>query len=240
MTSTLVRRTLPSAAVAAVPALYAPTVKAAKRFIEYFAAHIRNPNTRRAYFHAVLEFSSWCEAQNFTQILDIEPLHVAAYIEQLSARLAKPSVKQHLAAIRMLFDWLVVGQVVATNPAAPVRGPKYTVRKGKTPVLAQEQARELLDSLDASTVVGLRDRALIATMIYTFGRVGAVIKMRIEDYYTQGRRSWGRLHGKGGKRHEMPCNHNLEAYLDAYIQAAGIADDFKDIYSAALGLRPAY
>jgi site-specific recombinase XerD len=136
---------------------------------------------------------------------------VAAYIEQLTARLAKPSVKQHLAAIRMLFDWLVVGQVMATNPAAPVRGPKYTVKKGKTPVLTQDEARELLEAIDVSTVVGLRDRALIAMMIYTFGRVGAVIKMRIEDYYTQGRRGWVRLHEKGGKRHEMPCNHNLEA-----------------------------
>src|SRR3984885_11036064 len=212
---------------AAVPTLYAPTPEAAKRFIAYFAAHIRNPNTRRAYLHAVREFADWCALQNFTEIVDIEPFHVAAYIEQLSARLAKPSVKQHLAAIRMLFDWLVVGQVVVTNPAAPVRGPKYTVRKGKTPVLAQEEARELLDSLDATTVVGLRDRALIAMMIYTFGRVGAVIKMRVEDYYTQGRRGWVRLHEKGGKRHEMPCNHHLEAYLDAYIQAAGLADDLK-------------
>jgi site-specific recombinase XerD len=222
----LVRREI-AAAGAAVPALYAPTPQAAKRFIEYFAAHIRNPNTRRAYLHAVREFASWCAQHHFHELVDIEPLHVAAYIEQLTARLSKPSVKQHLAAIRMLFDWLVVGQVVATNPAAPVRGPKYTVRKGKTPVLAQEEARELLDSLDASTVVGLRDRALIATMIYTFGRVGAVIKMRVEDYYTQGRRGWVRLHEKGGKRHEMPCNHNLEAYLDAYIKAASVGDDRK-------------
>src|ERR1022692_1037898 len=153
------------AVTAAVPTLYAPTPAAAKRFIEYFAAHIRNPNTRRAYLHAVREFADWCALQGFDELVDIEPLHVAAYIEQLTARLAKPSVKQHLAAIRMLFDWLVVGQVIATNPAAPVRGPQYTVRKGKTPVLAQEEARELLDSLDASTVVGLRDRALIATMI---------------------------------------------------------------------------
>jgi site-specific recombinase XerD len=211
----------------AVPALYAPTAHAAKRFIEYFAANIRNPNTRRAYFHAVLEFSTWCEIQKLTELLDVEPLHVAAYIELLGKRLAKPSVKQHLAAIRMLFDWLVIGQIIATNPAAPVRGPKYSVRKGKTPVLAQEEARALLDSLDVSTVVGVRDRALIATMIYTFGRVGAVIKMRVEDYYTQGRRGWVRLHEKGGKRHEMPCNHNLEAYLDAYISAAGIVEDRK-------------
>ena len=212
---------------ASVPALYAPTLQAAKRFIEYFAAHIRNPHTRRAYLRAVLEFSAWCEAQNLTEIVDIEPVHVAAYIEILGQRLSKPSVKQHLAAIRMLFDWLVVGQVVATNPAAPVRGPKYTVKKGKTPVLTGEEARQLIDSIDISTVVGLRDRALIATMVYTFGRVGAVTKMRVEDYYTQGRRGWVRLHEKGGKRHEMPCHHNLEAYLDEYIAAAGLRDDPK-------------
>src|SRR5450759_4679640 len=223
---TLIRRAA-GATLAAVPALYAPSPEAAKRFIEYFAANLRNVNTRRAYLHAVREFADWCALQGFHEIVDIEPLYVAAYIEQLTARLAKPSVKQHLAAIRMLFDWLVVGQVMATNPAAPVRGPKYTVKKGKTPVLAQDEARELLESIDVSTVVGLRDRALLAMMIYTFGRVGAVIKMRIEDYYTQGRRGWVRLHEKGGKRHEMPCNHNLEAYLDAYISAAGLADDLK-------------
>jgi site-specific recombinase XerD len=228
MSSVLVRRAgLGDTMLARVPALFAPDARAAQRFLEYFAANIRNANTRRAYLHAVREFSQWCTQHQFHELVDIEPLHVAAYIEQLTARLAKPSVKQHLAALRMLFDWLVVGQVVATNPAAPVRGPKYTVKKGKTPVLSQEEARELLDSLDASTVVGLRDRALIATMVYTFGRVGAVIKMRVEDYYTQGRRGWVRLHEKGGKRHEMPCNHHLEAYLDAYINAAGLAGDLK-------------
>jgi site-specific recombinase XerD len=226
-TGTKLARTLGPGIRQAVPVLYAPTARAAKRFIEYFAANIRNLNTRRAYFHAVLGFSAWCESQKVTEIVDIEPLHVAAYVEVLGKRLAKPSVKQHLAAIRMLFDWLVLGQVIATNPASPVRGPKYAVRKGKTPVLAQEEARELLESLDVSTVVGLRDRALIATMIYTFGRVGAVIKMRVEDYYTQGRRGWVRLHEKGGKRHEMPCNHHLETYLDAYMAAAGIAEDRK-------------
>jgi site-specific recombinase XerD len=223
----LVPRTISTARLASVPALYAPTPHAAKRFIEYFAANIRNLNTRRAYLHAVREFATWCSAQQFYDIVDIEPLHVAAYIEQLTGRLAKPSTKQHLAAIRMLFDWLVVGTVMATNPAAPVRGPKYTSKKGKTPVLTQDEARELLEKIDITTVKGLRDRALIATMIYTFGRVGAVIKMRVEDYYTQGRRGWVRLHEKGGKRHEMPCNHNLEAYLDAYITAAGLSGDLK-------------
>ena len=210
-----------------VPTLYAPTSQAAKRFIEYFAANIRNPNTRRAYLRAVVGFSAWCETQDLTDIVDIEPLHVAAYIELLGARLSKPSVKQHLAAMRMLFDWLVVGQVIATNPAAPVRGPKHTVRKGKTPILTQEEARALLDSIDATSLSGLRDRAIIATMIYTFGRVGAVTAMRVEDYYSQGRRGWMRLHEKGGKRHEMPCNHVLEKLLDAYITAVAITNDRK-------------
>lgn len=94
-------------------------------------------------------------------------------------------------------------------------------------MLAQEEARELLDAIDTSTLVGLRDQALIATMIYIFSRVAAVIKMRVEHYYTQGRRGWVRLHEKGSKRYEMPCNHNLEAYLDAYISAAGLAGDLK-------------
>jgi site-specific recombinase XerD len=118
-------------------------------------------------------------------------------------------VKQHLAAIRMLFDWLVVGQVLATNPASSVRGPKHSVRKGKTPVLAADEARTLLDSIDTSTHVGLRDRALIGLMVYTFARVGAALGIKVEDVYVQSRRTWVRLHEKGGKQHEMPCHHNL-------------------------------
>jgi len=114
MSGSLVRRD-GTAAGGVVPTRYASTPQAAGRFIECFAAHIRNPNTRRAYLHAVYEFADWCAAQRFHELVDIESLHVAAYIEQLAARLAKPSVKQHLAAIRTLFDWLVVGQVVAIN-----------------------------------------------------------------------------------------------------------------------------
>ncbi|WP_200336223.1 tyrosine-type recombinase/integrase [Thiocystis violacea] len=147
---------------------------------------------------------------------------MAAYIETLQSRLAAPSVKQHLAAIRMLFDWLVVGQQLATNPAAAVRGPKHSVKKGKTPVLSAEEARILLDSIDTGTPIGLRDHALISLMVYTFARVGAAIKMRVEDVYIQGRRTWVRLHEKGGKRHEMPCHHNLEASLERYLEVTGL------------------
>jgi site-specific recombinase XerC len=154
----------------------------------------------------------------------------------LQATHSKPTAKQHLAAVRMLFDWLVVGQVLATNPAHAVRGPKHVVKRGKTPVLTAKQARELLDSIDVSTLVGLRDRALIAVMTYALARVGAVVSMRVEDYYPQSKRWWVRLHEKGGKRHEMPAHHNLEAYLDAYLDAAGIREDKKTpLFRSAAG-----
>lgn len=127
----------------------------------------------------------------------------------------------------MLFNWLVVNQVIPTNPAHAVRGPKHVVKKGKTPVLSAEEARILIDAISTDSLIGLRDRALIGLMVYTFARVGAVTKMRGEDVYVQGRRTWVRLHEKGGKRHEMPCHHNLEHYLEAYIEGTGIGTSSK-------------
>jgi site-specific recombinase XerD len=169
-------------------------------------------------------FLSWCERRGLA-LSGIQPVHVAAYIEQHTG--SKPTVKQHLAAIRMLFDWLVIGQIVPVNPASSVRGPKHVVRRGKTPVLKAEQARQLLDSIDIDTITGLRDRALIGVMVYSFARVSAVTGMRVEDYYQNGKRWWIRLHEKGGKRHDVPAHHNAEAYLDAYMEAAGIAGQKK-------------
>ena len=125
----------------------------------------------------------------------IKPVVVAAYIENHPA--AAPTVKQHLAAIRMLFDFLVTGQIVPMNPAASVRGPKYVVKRGKTPVLKADQARTLLDSIKTDSIVGLRDRAIIGLMCYTFARVSAMVHMRVEDYYENGKRWWIRLHEKG-------------------------------------------
>src|SRR5256885_16876780 len=131
----------------------------------------------------------------------------------------------HLAAIRMLFDWLVTGQVMPTNPAHAVRGPKHSVKKGKTSVLSAEEMGQLLASIDISTLIGLRDRALIALMGYTFARVGAAVAMQVEDYYIQKRRGWVRLHEKGGKVTELPCHHNLEQFLDEWLHAAGLAGE---------------
>ncbi|SHO52764.1 tyrosine-type recombinase/integrase [Desulfopila aestuarii] len=212
---------------AVLPPLFAPDAQTAERVVEFFTAQIRNPNTRKAYLRATGAFASWCDAQGLAALSQVRPIHVATYIEGLRSSIATPSVKLQLAAIRMLFDWLVVGQIVPTNPAHSVRGPKHVVKKGKTSVLSAEEARDLIDAIEIDAPLGLRDRALIGIMVYTFGRVGAVINMRVEDVYVQGRRTWVRLHEKGGKRHEMPCHHNLEEYIEAYMQGAGIAADAK-------------
>jgi len=228
----------PSPALQPAP-LFTPTPKAAKRVLEFFTAQINNDHTRKAYLNATRRFAEWCDARGIGQLSNVQAFHVAAFVKDLQGQLSPPTVKQHLAALRMLFDWLVTGHVLDVNPAHAVRGPKYVVKKGKTPVLTAEEARELLDSIalarkierqdgaasEGPALIGLRDRALIGVMVYTFARVNAVLQMKVRDYFVQGRRGWVRLHEKGGKEHEVPCHHNLEQYLDEYIAAAGIAGD---------------
>jgi site-specific recombinase XerD len=216
--------------------------RASYRFFEFFTANIRNPHTRRAYARAALEFFDWLamRPKSVTRIEAITSVHVAAYIEELlkSGRSA-PTAKLRLAALRHLFDWMVIGQVMPTNPAAAVRGPRHIVRRGKTPVLDPSEARQLLDAIDTTTIIGLRDRALIGLMVYSFARIGAAIGMLVEDVYLQNRRLWVRLHEKGGKQHVMPCHHNLEIYLHAYLDGAGLVRDPKALlfqtYSRATG-----
>jgi len=210
--------------------------RAAWRFLEFFTVNIRNPNTRAAYGRAAGAFLRWCEERGIGELRQVQPVHVAAYIEQLGRERSAPTVKQHLACIRMLFDWFVTGQVMPSNPAHAVRGPRHSVSKGVTPVISSAEARELLDSMDASTVVGLRDRALVAVMAFTFARVSAVVGLSVDDYYAQKKRWWLRLREKNGKVNEMPCHHKLEFYLDQYIKAASIGEDGKGpLFRAAVG-----
>ena len=138
------------------------------------------------------------------------------------------SVKQHLAALRMLFDWFVVGQVLPFNPAGSVRGPKQVVKKGKTPVLSAEEARGLLDGIDLSTLAGLRDRALIGVLVFSFraGERGGV-DAGLRTTTRRGRRSFFRLHEKGGRYNVVPAHHLAQEYVDAYLEAAELGEDRK-------------
>jgi integrase/recombinase XerC len=219
----------------ASPALIAAAGERARvRFLEFFTANIRNPHTRRAYARGVGEFLAWCESAGVASLAGVQPVHVASYIEWLGRRepdpLSVPAIKQRLAAIRHLFDWLVVGQSGRLGARADA-----FVKKGKTPVLSPDEARRLLDAIDVSTHAGLRDRALIGLMVYSFARIGAALAMKVEDVFVQDRRLWVRLREKGGKRHEMPCHHNLESFLQAYLDGGGIAGDAKGLLFRTIG-----
>lgn len=207
------------------------------RFVEFFALHISNTNTRQAYARALKTFLAWCEQRGVVEISGVQPLHVAGYREALRQQgYSVPTVKQHLAAIRELFDWLVEGHLLELNPASSVKGPRYSIAKGLTTVLDGEEARVLLDSIDTSHVVGLRDRALIGLLTYTFARVSAAVNLKVEDYFPRGKRWRVRLHEKNGRVIDAACHHKLEEYLDEYLAAAQIAQDKQGpLFRAAKG-----
>jgi site-specific recombinase XerD len=196
------------------------------RYVEFFAANINNDHTRRAYAQACSRFFAWCDDRGLT-LSSIRPFDVAAWVKELQQKHGAPGVKQQLAAVRMLFDWLVTGHVVQVNPAAAVRGPKHVVKTGKTPVLEGAEWRTLLDSIPTVALRDLRDRALIATLTYSFARITAALKMRVEDLQPRGGGWTVRLHEKGGKEHAMPCHHALADAMRTYIDASGIAADRK-------------
>jgi site-specific recombinase XerD len=210
-----------------VPALIADAGETAGwQYVEFFTANIRNPHTRRAYARACSQFFAWCEERGLTLTI-IRPFDVAAWVEQLQQTHSAPGVKQQLAAVRMLFDWLLIGQVVPTNPSSAVRGPKHVVKTGATPALDGKEWRKLIDAIPTDTVRDLRDRALIATLTYSFARITAALTMKVEDIRPKGAGWQIQLHEKGGKHHTMPCHHALAEALHAYIAAAEIGDDRK-------------
>jgi site-specific recombinase XerD len=198
----------------AVPAAIAGAGDTAvRRFLEFFAATIRNKNTRMAYYRAVTDFFGWLDAAGILLLVDIEPLHVATYIEALQERMAKPTVKQHLAAIHMLFDWLVTGAVLATNPATSVRGPKHDPR-------ADDRSGPRLD----------REHRHLDPRRPARSRPDWCHDLRLRAHRRRGVDA-----GRGLLRQRQAlvgpppreAHHKLEAFLDEYIRAAGIAGDDK-------------
>ena len=211
---------------AALPALV-ERGGAASRFAwdEFFYAEHHNPHTQKAYMAAVKRFLAWCEGQG-VELPTITPGMVGQYLVGLGGSAAKRNL--HLSALRGFFDRLVNRHVVVLNPAASVKGVKDTVMEGKTPEITIDQARTLLASIDTGDVVGLRDRAILATLAYTACRGGAAAKLRLQDFQCDGTQYVLRFQEKGGKSREIPVRHDLEGFIRAYLDAAGIADEAKD------------
>lgn len=211
---------MPSSAIAVLQL----TPNAAFAADEFFKASIGNEHTRRAYGRIVGRFLTWCGDRKL-ELRNITPGLAGEYVGQLEG--SAPTKNQALAALRHFFDALVQRHAVALNPFASVRGVKYSAHEGKTAELGIEQARKLFQSIDAGNVVGLRDRAVLGVLAYTGARVGAVAKLRLADYRNLGEGRVLRFREKGGKEREIPVRHDLAAWLNEYIQAAGIEEDSK-------------
>jgi integrase/recombinase XerD len=186
---------------------------------ELFSGELRNPHTRRAYLHAVRQFLAWCELQRL-ELPQITPGWVGIYYDQLTSSI--PTKKQHLSALRCFFDRLVQRHAVVLNPAASVRGERYQLLEGKTPEITVDQERALLASLRPRGVESLRDKAIVATLIYTAARVGAVAGLRVGSLAQDGGQWFLRFLEKGGKVRDIAVREDLQRYLTAYLEAAGL------------------
>ena len=190
---------------------------------EFFKGQIANPYTRKNYAHAVRHFLDWCEhPDRQIPLVQIAPGNVGDYLAGL--KLATPTKKLRLAALRKFFDVLVIRHVVLLNPAASVRAERYATVEGKTPEISANQIHKLLKSIDASNLIGQRDRAIIAVLIYTAARVGAVAKLTLKSLRHDGSQYSLRLSEKGGKSREIPVRHDLEQFLLAYIETGKITE----------------
>lgn len=190
-------------------------------FRTFFEGQLRCANTRRAYERSAADFFSYAHAQlGITSLDDVKPFHVSAWLDAMTASgLSAPTVKQRLAALNGLFESLLLQRIITSNPARLVKGPSHVVSKGRTPVLTGGEMVQLLEAIDPSTLIGKRDRAMIATMAYSFARIGAVTALKVEHVFHQKRRLWLRLREKGGKAKDVPCHHQLETYLDEWLAA---------------------
>lgn len=185
---------------------------------EFFAAQVRNRHTRAAYQRAVGRFLAWLGTTG-RSLPQVTPGMVGGYFDNLTHSVS--TKKLELAALRAFFDTLVTRHVVVLNPAAAVRGERYSVSEGRTPEVTPEQARRLLATVSTAKLSGLRDRAVIACLIYTAARAGAVARLQLRDLQNDAGQYVLRFAEKGGRQREIPLRHDLQGYLFEYFTAAG-------------------
>lgn len=209
-------------ALAAPPIVAAAGATGQFAWDEFFSGTIRNAHTRTNYLRAVRRFLAWCQARNL-ELSRITPGMVGRYFDELP--LSLPSKKLHLAAIRAFFDVLVNRHVVILNPAHSVRTERFSAVEGRTPAITVEQSRKLLASIELRTVADFRDRALIAVLIYTAARAGAVAKLRLKDFASDGQQFVLRLQEKNGRARSIPVRHDLEKFLHDYLAAGQLTSE---------------
>lgn len=196
---------------------------------EFFSGMIRNVHTRRAYMKAVRDFLEWAGHHGGGELAQLAPWHVGQYFEEMAAAGTSIATRNmRLSGLRHFFDNLVTRHAIMLNPARTVRGEKLNIMEGRTPEIPIAEVRKLLASIDTSHVVGLRDRAILAVLVYTASRRSAAAKLRLSDFYNTGQQWMLHFAEKGGKSREIPVRHDLEQIVNQYIDAAGLRDAPKD------------
>jgi integrase/recombinase XerD len=201
---------------------------------EFFSGRLRNPHTRDAYQRAVMRFLDWL-APAGVELPQVTPGMIGRYMDELP--LSIPTKKLALAALRAFFDCLVQRHVCILNPAASVRGERYSVVEGATPEITAPQARQLLDSIDGHWPIDLRDRCIIGVLIFTAARAGAVAKLRQRDLLRDSA-AWSiRFTEKGGKRREIPVRFDLQEDLQSFLSGAFFGEPVADapLFPSAAG-----
>lgn len=210
-----------------VPAIFQCSPETKEAVWEFFTATISNKHTRKTYARGIRDLSAFAEGLGIS-LIAMKPIHVAAWVEDARTRFAITTVKLYLTAVKMLFNYLVIKRVLETSPAAPVKGPRFSRDVGTTPVVTQGEARELLASIDVTTLKGRRDRAMIAVMLMTFCRAGALVQVRVRDVVLESGRTWLHLFEKGSKLRKIPVSAKLQGLLEPYLEDA----------TAGVGARP--
>jgi len=206
------------------------------KFVDFFIAKIRNENTRKSYYRANELFLNWCSEKGINDIHAIKPFMAGVYMEELAEKHKPATAKLYLSGMRGLFDYLVIKQIIESNPTHSVKAPKLVRRKGTTPVLTNEEMKQLFDSFDTTKLSDIRDRAIISIMAYSFTRVGAISKMKVKDYYIQGNKQLLILTEKGTVETIKIAHHKIVEYLDEYLKLADIQDErdsplFRSLFS---------
>ena len=209
----------------------ATRAKTAETFLELLGARVRNPNTRSAYRVAWRSFLAFCSARQL-ELGSVKAYHVGSWLDQHPG--SKSTQRQHLAAVRLLFDHLMMRGVVEYNAAARARPPRLVRESSPTPVFEEAEIVTFLDSINLNSEKDIRDRAIFCVLLYSWCRVSALINLTVVDYYERAGQRWLRFQEKRGREHEVPVHSKAKEAIDLWLEASGLASN------PAAPLFPAY
>ena len=193
--------------------------KVSETLLNILEGRVRNSNTRKAYKAAWRSFFAFCSEYKL-ELDRAKPYHVGMWLKRHPGSVA--TQRQHLAAVRLLFDHLLEKGVVDNNPAARAKAPRLERESAHTPIFEQNEIKTFLDAIKVDSLIDKRDKALFSTLAYSWARVSAAVGLKVEDYYERNGERWLRLHEKRGKIHEVPVHSKAREAIDQWLLASDL------------------